>query len=372
MRVGIVSYPMLFQSKGGLQVQILESVRALAAIGVDAQVIDPSREMLSAFDVVHVFSAINGNHRVVEAARSQGVAVVLSPLLREHWTSSLGWRSRILDRLVGFSTGYEVKTEYQHIAGALKGANEIVALGPKESESLLSAFRVDAARITVVENGIAASFFTNDDRSFCESFDISPGFVLCVASISGHKNQLTLARAVQGTGRQLVLIGSCASEHKGYLAEIERLDCVRYVGPLTYGDHRLPSAYRAASVTAIVSQSEVMPLCALEALAAGTPVVLTRNHSMSLDRIGRFMTEVDPGDAKQIHDAIRAYANSDLERASVSASVAHLGWHEVACALRDVYRSAVSATGRRMHDPASLRTDAALWLESNVTPPVTK
>lgn len=39
MKVAICSYPMLFQTQGGLQIQLLETVAALSRLGVRAEVI---------------------------------------------------------------------------------------------------------------------------------------------------------------------------------------------------------------------------------------------------------------------------------------------------------------------------------------------
>ncbi len=40
MRVAVLYYPMLFQRTGGLQVQVLETVKELQGIGVDAVLFD--------------------------------------------------------------------------------------------------------------------------------------------------------------------------------------------------------------------------------------------------------------------------------------------------------------------------------------------
>ena len=81
MRIAILSYPMLFQRRGGLQVQVRETLAALRGIGVEASLFDVRSERLEDYDVAHVFSAINGNHRIVEAAKIAGLPVVLSTVL---------------------------------------------------------------------------------------------------------------------------------------------------------------------------------------------------------------------------------------------------------------------------------------------------
>ena len=82
---------------------------------------------------------------------------------------------------------------------------------------------------------------------------------------------------------RLVLVGQCLPAHQPYLRQVLAHAHVRHLGALAYDNSLLPSLYAGAAVFALVSQSEVMPLVVLEALAAGTPAVMTRHHGMSTD-----------------------------------------------------------------------------------------
>jgi len=46
MRIGILSYPMLFQREGGLQIQVRETVAALNHLdaSMSAELVDPARQ----------------------------------------------------------------------------------------------------------------------------------------------------------------------------------------------------------------------------------------------------------------------------------------------------------------------------------------
>lgn len=128
MKVAICSYPMLFQAQGGLQIQVLETKAALNRLGVEATIINPSTDRLTNYDLVHVFSAINGNYRIAEMAKSLGLKVITSPLIQPHWTKSFGIKTRLLDRLVGKVTGWDVRTEYHQISACLNYSDHLVAL----------------------------------------------------------------------------------------------------------------------------------------------------------------------------------------------------------------------------------------------------
>jgi len=328
---------MVFQTKGGLQVQMLESMEACRELGIDARLMDPVREHVTEYDVLHLFSVINGNHRVAEHGAAFGVPVVTSALLRSYWTKALGRRSRTLERLVGRLTGWEIKTEYRHIESCLRSSDMVVALGDIERRCIVDAFRVPEDRVRVIPNGISRRFFEANPDFFHERTAIAPGFVLCVASIDPHKNQLGLARALEGSGRKLVLIGDCLPSNEPYIRELTAFDHVHYLGGVAAGDPLLVSAYSAAGVLGLCSHSEVMPLVVLEALAAGTPAIMTKNHCMDLHGLQDVIAEVDPWSSAEIELAVSNMLAIRPEREQCRKSVSHLQWRGVGQELQKVY-----------------------------------
>jgi hypothetical protein len=343
---------MLFQAQGGLQVQVLETLAALDRQGCDARLIDPQRERLTDFDLVHVFSVINGNHRMVEWASSQGMPVVLSPLLRPNWTKAFSRRAALADWLVGRMTRWEVKSEYRQMRSGIRLATRCVALGGIEKRCLADAFGVPADRCDVVPNGIPARFFDADPGPFLEAHGLAPGFVLCAASVNPHKNQLGLARALSGSSTPVVLVGQCHAADRGYLDEVLKHRNVRYAGSLPYDSPLLASAYAAAGVFCLPSMSEVMPLTVLESLAAGVPAVMTRHHCMDLDGMRHFVDEVEPTSAAALKSALQRRLSQPRAAADCKRAVQHLTWDAVATQLLDTYRMAMKATGSAPRAPA--------------------
>ncbi|TXL65952.1 glycosyltransferase family 4 protein [Zeimonas arvi] len=342
MKVAFLSYPMLFQNIGGLQVQIRETANALVSLGADVRLIDPAREHLTEYELVHVFSAINGNYRVVEYAAAFGIPVLVSPLIRPYWTRPLGRKARFLESVVGSLTGWLVHTEYREIETCLRLADHLVALGSAEKRAIVEGFRVPPASVTVVPNGIPDRFFRPDRELFCRRYDISPGYVLNVATVSPHKNQLALAEALSGTGMELVIIGPCLDTHRDYLAQVTKHPHVRYLGPLDYSDPALPSAYALASVFCLPSQSEVMPLSVLESLAAGTPSIMTKHHGMDLGTVPRALDFVEPSDRGAIRRAVMSMrAATDVDACLELAR--RYTWRGVAEALIKIYGSLIAS-----------------------------
>ncbi|MCB1674641.1 MAG: glycosyltransferase, partial [Halioglobus sp.] len=254
-------YPMLFQRTGGLQVQVLETTRALQAAGVDAVVFDYSRHKLTDFDIAHVFSAINGNHRIVEQARSEGLPVVLSTVLQPPWSSSKNTRSNLLSQAAARLSGWSLTTTHKHIQGCLCGADAVIALGKAERDMLVTGYGVPQDKVHIVPNGIKQAFFEAEEWAFRERFGITGPYALNVASVSPYKNQMTALRALKGK-LPLVVFGPCAKEHQDYLQAMRDFggEWFHYLGVLDNDDPVLPSAYAGAALFVLPSESEVQPI----------------------------------------------------------------------------------------------------------------
>lgn len=345
MRVGILSYPMLFQREGGLQVQVRETIAALNHLDatLSAELVDPARQKLAEYDLIHVFSAINGNFRVVESAVELGVPVVLSPLVSPSWNRNTGLRARVADRLAGRITSYNLQTSYAQTKRALQLADLVIALGDAEREAIVNGFLTDRAKIRVFPNGISRQFFTAKPELFRHRTGIVGPFVLSVGAVSPYKNQLGLAHALEGSELPLIMIGPVARDDHNYLQSVLKSPWARWLGALDHEDPLLASAYAAASVVALPSQGEVFPLSVLESLAAGTPVVMTQDSALHLEASDGMLRKVAWDDKAGQRGAIIGMASRPPERATVQAMVEQFTWQRVAAQVAACYRELVPA-----------------------------
>ncbi len=343
MRVGILSYPMLFQRDGGLQIQVRETIAALNRVSagsgrpLQVELVDANHERLADYDLIHVFSAINGNYRMVELASELGLPVVLSPLLSPGWNRGSGLRARLADRLAGKLTEWNVQTSYAQSKRALQLADLVIALGDAERQAIIDGFQVAADKIQVFPNGINPHFFTSDGNLFRRETGIGGPFVLMVGAISPYKNQLGLAKALQGSGLPLVMIGTPQRQDLAYLQDLLHLPLVTWLGALEHADPLLASAFHAAAVVALPSHGEVFPLAVLEALAAGTPVVMTAQSALDLPDAAFALKKVHWDDSAAQRSAIEALVAARPEREKVRALVAHFTWERVAAQIADAY-----------------------------------
>ncbi|EKV32773.1 glycosyltransferase [Caenispirillum salinarum AK4] len=338
---------MLFQRTGGLQVQVRETLAALRALGADAGFMNPWTQALTDFDVIHLFGAINGNERVVQACNDAGVPVVLSSVLGPPFTRTDARRARTAAALAGRLTGWASTTSYRQIMTALHGADRVVALGRRERDMLADGYDVPAERLRVIPNGVPERFFQAAPDLFRRVHGADRRFLITAASISPYKGQLRVVRALAGLDPDIdyVMFGRVAREDRGYLEQClqEGRGRVRYLGELPYDDPMLPSAYAAADLLVLPSQSEVMPLCVLEAMACGTPAVMTAHHGMDVAPHPGRLAEVEPTDSDALRRAVAGLVNEHEPGRVISAAVAGYSWTAVARQVLDVYREVAVA-----------------------------
>ncbi|GGZ04631.1 glycosyltransferase [Pseudoduganella plicata] len=343
MRVGILSYPMLFQRDSGLQAQVRETIAALNRLGqtdahpLQAQPLDPNRDRLDAFDMIHVFSAAHGNYRIVEAATEMGVPVVLSPLLSPGRDQAAGFRSRVADRLAGRLTAWHVQTHHAQTKKALQLARLVLALADQERETLTAGFMVDPAKIRVFSNGISRHFLHARPELFRHCTGVTGPFVLMAGPIGPYRNQLGVVQALEGLDLPIVLIGRCGRDDQGYLEAVLRSPQVRWLGELRQQDPLLAAAFSAASVVALPSHGEVFPLAVLEALSSGTPVVMTDENAPDLRESAFALRKVPWHDASALREAICQFVRQRPERQAVRALVEAYTWQRTASQIANCY-----------------------------------
>lgn len=344
MRIGIISYPMLFQRIGGLQIQIQMTIAALSRLNIDATLVDTINQKLSEFDIIHVFGTAPGNCQIIEEAKSQDCRVVLSPLVSKKRSRIHDARERVVSNLVGPLTAWSLKTSFYDRKKAIELADHVVVLGKAERNAVEELLGADNNRVSIISNGVAPHFFTPDTSLIDESENLDQPFLLQVASIGPYKNQLAVSRAARNLGRRVLFIGPCAPAQEGYLTKVlqEADGNARYGGVISNNDPTLPAIYAAADVFVLPSLSEVMPISVMESLAAGTPVVLTKHNQHDLEASPGILETVDPESPKKLMEAIRRCSAQRKPRDIVADTVRPFTWDRVAKQLNQVYKTVVS------------------------------
>ena len=279
MHIGILSYPMLFQRDAAVQMQIRETTRALNSLqqhrgmALTVELVDPDPTHLDSYDLIHVFSASGGNHRIVEAAAELGVPVVLSPLISPGWDRACGEHARQADHKMGKQTAWSVQSSYAQTRRALQLASVIVALGETEKKAIEEGFLIDGAKIRVFPNGVSGHLFDADGDLFRLRTGIHGDFVLMAGPISPYQNQLGMAQVLAELALPFVLLGETRERDQDYLRQVRAVRGVTCLGGLKHDAKLLASAYAAAAVLVLPCQGDACARTIFDALAAGTPVV---------------------------------------------------------------------------------------------------
>jgi glycosyltransferase involved in cell wall biosynthesis len=344
---------MLFQRESGLQAQVRQTINALNRIAqlpsrgqLEAELVDPFRSRLDDYDLVHVFAAVNGNHGIVEAAVELDVPVVLSARIAPGWSRADGARARLAGRLLGNLAGPGVQTSYAHTRHALQLATLVVAQGEAERQALRRAFLVDPAKVRVLPDGISPHLFEADAALFRSRTALRGQFALMVGAVSPGKNQLGVAHALSELALPFVVIGEAHARDSGYMRQLRAVPGVTCLGALRQQARMLASAYAAATVYVLPSRGEALPLTVLEALAAGTPVVMGEGGAPALPNSEFAVKRARWDDTRAQKSGVLDLLEAPPARERVRALVRPFTWDSVALQLADCYGDALAMVRR--------------------------
>lgn len=229
-------------------------------------------------------------------------------------------------------------------------------------QEVLTTFGVDTERVRTAHLGAAAGFMPRtptETAPVLERFGLVHGnYILTVGTLEPRKNvrhmleSYALLPADVRDQFPLVIAGARGWRSSGLVTQIRRIGDrqVRFLGHVDRA--MLPHLYAGAALFAFPSLYEGFGLPPLEAMASGTPVVVSDRASLP-EVVGEAGATMDPHDPEQTAYLLRdllddpegrdAMARRSLERAT------HFSWQRCAAVTCSVYRAALnraSATPR--------------------------
>jgi len=295
-------------------------------------VFDFCRQHLPAFDVVHIYGIYDLlGPPVGRACRRLGLPYVVEPI---------GMFRPIVRNIA-------LKKLYRRLLGdsLVLGANRVVATAEQERQELIEE-GVPATRIVIRRNGLEVPEQLPARGAFRRRWNIPSDakLVLFLGRLVTKKSpdllieafaQWRAAQAANGQAPAAVLV-IAGPDEGGYQKKLEALAAqlglggsVLFPGPLFDNDKW--SAYRDADLFVLPSQNENFGNTAAEAIACGTPVLVTDHCGIAplvKDRAGI----VVPHDAAAIADAMTHLlgASGLLEQLQqgCAATAQSLGWEE--------------------------------------------
>lgn len=220
-------------------------------------------------------------------------------------------------------------------------------LGPRRADLVLTATEstardvrsysgVEARRVRVVPWGVDATFLADeaDPAAIARRGLVARGYVLCAGGGRAKKRtDAALRGAVElarrgGPSLAVVVTGPVD-------ARVASDGGARFVGDVS--DLELAALYRDAAAVAVLARSEGFGLPAIEACAAGAPVLVTRGSAQA-EVAAACGIPVDPDDAGSVADGLaHALASSPAEAAARRAHAARFTWDRCAALVEDAW-----------------------------------
>ncbi|MBV8085353.1 MAG: glycosyltransferase family 4 protein [Chloroflexi bacterium] len=228
----------------------------------------------------------------------------------------------------------------RQIRRAVRIADRIIAVSNATKADLAALLDVAPDKIDVVYE--APSF----DANAIKQADVPDDYVLFVGTLEPRKNLERLIEAFaqvhrHGYGGKLVLAGLCGWAADGIMAAIERH--AEYVLNLPIDRQSLPSLYKGATLLAYPSTYEGFGIPLVEAMACGTPALISNVSSLP-EIAGGSALEVDPNDVEAIAEGIwRLISDEALRQELVSKGLrraAEFSWERAAEQTLAVYHRA--------------------------------
>jgi glycosyltransferase involved in cell wall biosynthesis len=238
---------------------------------------------------------------------------------------------------------------------SVRAADFVVADSANTQNDVICLLGADPARTAVVPGGVEPRFHPASAEAVADlraRLGLPEPFILSIGMIEPRKNwqglirAYSMLRARQSLPHRLVLAGP-----RGWLSDVvfEERDRSPFrndvIFPGFVADDDLPALYTAADVFAFPSFYEGFGLPPLEAMACGTPVVVSDAASLP-EVVGEAGLTVPAADTAALADALeRALLDDDLRarlRADGLARAATFTWSAAAEALLAVYRQVIA------------------------------
>lgn len=209
------------------------------------------------------------------------------------------------------------KRKFKHqllLRRSIERAKFIIAISRFTAQETSSLFHLPGERVKVVYGGVSPLFFPWEDESrlnqIRKRYKLPSKFILYVGTLEPRKNVASLLLAFEmlkskkDFPHKLVITGGKGWIYEEIMKTWERMEAKReviFTGYVAYAD--LPGLYSLAQLFVYPSIYEGFGLPPLEAMACGTPVVVSNGSSLP-EVVGDAGVMVDPKRPESIYQGI--------------------------------------------------------------------
>jgi glycosyltransferase involved in cell wall biosynthesis len=236
---------------------------------------------------------------------------------------------------------------------SVRRADHVIAVSEATRQDLIELYQTPPEKITTLYHGVTTAFKPIKEPTKLAAvrqkykLDDRP-FILSVSTIQARKNYKRLIQAFAqiDSSYSLVIGGSKGWYYQDIFAEVVRLDLEKRVHfPGFVADADLPALYSAASLFVYPSLYEGFGLPVLEAMACGTPVVVSNQSSLP-EVVGEAGLLVDPYDVEALTAAMSEVLAETEVRQQLSeagqAQAKKFTWKKTATQLLKLYHTLIA------------------------------
>ncbi len=255
---------------------------------------------------------------------------------------------------------------YRQLYRSLRSVDRIIAVSNYTAGQLANLLEVDRGRIAVIPNGVDTrdSVDTHQTRtamlelalgrSTAESIAVDRPIILMVGTIEPRKRHLLMLRAMEfmasdtaESGAILIIAGQPGWKCDEIVREIEAATIHGSVIWLRdASDRQLAALYRASTLVVVPSFDEGFGLPALEAMAAGTPVIAANRGALP-EVVGDAALLSDSEDAEGWSRAMTSLINDRERRGDMTERglirARQFSWEQTATMTADLYREVLES-----------------------------
>ncbi len=206
-------------------------------------------------------------------------------------------------------------------------SRHIIADSHNTKLDLANVMNIDSDKVDVIHLGASPEFNPEpqpDDEEVLRFFGVKKPYVLFVGTLEPRKNINLLVKGFDRVAKsrpdiQLVLAGRRGWMAQAIFDELDRRDLLGRVHITGYvRDEYLPALYRQAKALVYPSLYEGFGLPPLEAMASGTPVIISMSSSLP-EVVGDAGLYIDPLDEGDLAQAIERVLSDEELAARLSA-----------------------------------------------------
>ena len=337
MNVCIVpEYPISLMT-GGLQVQAVETYKALKELDGELQVsLFNWSEASKPSDIYHFIGFPPYMYRVMELVKFAKRPYVITILF--------GCETNKLTLYLATMRRW-IKSEILRLRSrqdAILNASALITITQADANALQMIHHIDKSKIHIVPNAVNENYFNATSDAWQKTFGTEQ-FILCVGAIQPRKNQLLLLKAANQLQLPVVLIGAELPGWEDYAKKVEDEQKInsayggRWIKNLTNENPLLASAYAACRLFVLLSTDETQPLSILQAMAVKKPVLLLKASYTNEPPFNQIPTTTAQNVQSLAMDIKRHW-----ERGVVVPLPEDYRWRNVALKLKSIYEKAIN------------------------------